>query len=262
VDPERMSEQAAALAPLAATLMSRTESNSLRWTICQFPTEAAAQDANMSLRSYEDFVYNACLLQGDDPVAAWREVSERQQRLVDWLAGKEEIHLIGPNIDLTVNVRGRTWLNDDGHLNFPGGEIFTGPNEDSAEGSVTFSFPAFFAGREVSGVHLEYRSGRVVEASATADERYLLEMLDLDDGARRMGEFAFGTNAGVERFSKNTLFDEKIGGTLHMALGRSIPMTGGQNESALHWDMVFDLRDGTEVLVDGELFSRNGVFQV
>ncbi len=262
VDPKRMAIQSAAMEGIGATLMSRTAAGALRWTATQFPTKAAAQDAGMSLRSYEDFVYDACLLSDGQPASAWQRLGERQQRLVDWLSGREEVKIAGPRIDLTLNVRGRTWVNDDGHLNFPGGEVFTGPVEDSVQGTVTFSFPAFHGGRQVTGVRLVYRDGRVVDASAVSDGEYLQEMLGLDEGARHLGEFAFGTNAGVQRFTKNTLFDEKIGGTLHMALGRSIPMTGGLNQSALHWDMVFDLRDGTDVTVDGQLFSRNGVFQV
>jgi aminopeptidase len=182
--------------------------------------------------------------------------------LIEWLADKETVRITGPGTDLTVSVAGRTWINDLGHENFPGGEIFTGPVESATEGVIQFTFPAFLGGREVSGVRLVFREGAVVEAGASSDEAYLHQMLELDDGARRLGEFAFGSNYGIQRFTKNTLFDEKIGGTLHMALGRSYPETGGTNMSALHWDMVFDLRQGCEVTVDGQLFSRNGEFQI
>lgn len=258
VDPARMAIANKASEPLMETTMRRTMEGGYKWTACQFPTQAAAQDAGMSLRDYEDFVYKGGLLDQPDPPAAWKSLAERQQRIADWLGQREMIHVTGPGTDLTLSTRGRSWVNDDGHLNFPGGEVFSGPVEDSAEGTIQFTFPAFYQGREVTGVRLVFKHGRVIEASAASDEEFLLQMLDMDEGARRIGEFAFGTNPGIQRFTKNTLFDEKIGGTLHMALGRSIPQAGGQNESALHWDIVYDLRNGGEVTVDGEVFSRNG----
>jgi aminopeptidase len=247
---------------LLETSMRRTAEGTYHWNLAAHPTPAAAQDAGMSLRAYEDFVYGAGLLYEDDPVAAWRGLRDRQQRLIDWLRGKREVHVTAPGTDFRVSIEGRTWLNDDGGKNFPGGEIFTGPVEDSAEGEVSFTFPAFYGGRQVDGARLVFRAGRVVEASATTNEDYLHHMLDTDDGARRLGEFAFGSNAGIQTFTKNTLFDEKIGGTMHMALGRSYPETGGTNVSAIHWDMVCDLRQDAEIRVDGELFSKNGQFQI
>jgi aminopeptidase len=262
IDPARMARSNKAASVLGELRMRRTAEGTFAWTIAAFPTPAGAQDANMSLRTYEDFVYGAGLLDETDPVAAWQALAERQQRLIDWLDGKREVRITGPNTDLRLSIEGRSWINDDGHFNFPGGEIFTAPVEDSVEGTIRFNFPAFHAGREVTGVRLVYREGRVVEASATGDEEYLQQMLDLDENARRLGEFAIGTNPGIHQFTKNTLFDEKIGGTIHMALGRTIPGTGGTNMSALHWDMVYNLRDGAEITVDGEPFSRNGEFLV
>jgi len=262
VDPAKMAIISRANEPIMETFMRRSASDELRWTIAAYPTYAAAQDANMSLSTYQDFVYGAGLLHEDDPVAAWKRMGERQQKLIDWISDKKTVHISGPGTDLTVSVEGRTWLNDEGTKNFPGGEIFTGPVEDSAEGEIQFSFPAFYGGREVQSVRLRFQAGRVVEASAASDEAYLLEMLDLDEGARRLGEFAFGTNLGIQQFTKNVLFDEKMGGTLHMALGRSYPETGATNLSALHWDMVYNLRQGSEVTVDGQLFSQNGEFRV
>jgi aminopeptidase len=262
IDPQQMAKSSKAMQVLGELQMTRTADGSFRWTIAAYPTPAGAQDANMSLRAYEDFVYGAGLLDEDDPIAAWRALAQRQQQLIGWLEGKREFHITGSGTDLRLSVEGRTWINDDGHFNFPGGEIFTAPVEDSVEGTIQFNFPAFYGGREVTGVRLVYRGGRVVEASATGDEAYLLQMIDLDENARRLGEFAIGTNPGIHDFTKNTLFDEKIGGTLHMALGRSIPGTGGENQSALHWDMVYNLRDGAEITVDGQLFSRNGEFAV
>lgn len=260
VDPSRFTLARKASDPLSKTYFRRYQEGKLRWSICAYPTDAAAQDAGMSLREYEDFVYGAGLLDQDDPVAAWQQLADRQQRLVDWLSDKHTVHVTGPGTDLTVQVGGRTWLNDCGHENFPGGEIFTGPHEDGTEGTIEFNLPAFLSGREVTGARLVFEHGVVVDASASADEEYLTQMLDLDEGARRLGEFAFGTNPGIQRFTKNTLFDEKIGGTLHMALGVSIPGTGGVNESALHWDMVYDLRQGSEVTVDNQPFSKDRTF--
>ncbi len=262
VDPKKMAVRGKAMEPLGETMMRRTEQGELRWTGCAYPTQAAAQDAGMSLREYADFVYGAGLLQEPDPVAAWQKLKERQDKIIEWLQGKSQIHITGPGTDLTVSVAGRTWINDDGHFNFPGGEIFTGPVEDSANGEIQFTYPGFYAGREVTGVKLVFRDGKVVDASAQTDQAFLEQMLDMDEGARRLGEFAFGTNPGIQQFTKNTLFDEKIGGTLHMALGRSYPESGGVNESALHWDIVFDLRQGGNVTVDGEPFSKGGVFQI
>ena len=258
IDPARTALRSKARESAMETYMRRAAEGALRWTVTAVPTQAAAQDAGMSLRLYEDFVYGACLLGEPDPVAAGRALGERQQRIADWLADKQTVQIKGPGIDLTVGIKGRTWINDDGHENFPAGEVFTGPVEDQTQGTVEFNCPGFYLGREVAGARLVFRDGMVVDASASADEAFLLEMLDTDPGARRLGEFAFGLNPGIQRFSKSTLFDEKIGGTLHMALGRAYPETGGKNESAIHWDMVYDLRQGAEVTVDGQTFSRNG----
>jgi aminopeptidase len=258
VDPAKLAMRGKAMEPLLEKFMQRTADGSLRWTGCAYPTQAGAQDAGMSLREYEDFVYGAGLINEDDPKAAWKALGERQQRYADWLSDKSEVHIIGPGTDLTVGIEGRTWLNDDGHLNFPGGEVFTGPVENATEGTIEFTYPGYYNGREVGGIQLRFEGGRVVEASAASDQAFLTEMLDMDEGARALGEFAFGLNPGIQRFTKNTLFDEKIAGTLHMALGRAYPESGGTNVSALHWDIVYDLRHGAEVTVDGQVFSRNG----
>jgi len=215
----------------------------------------------MSLAQYEDFVFRAGKLDAEDPIAAWRTLSERQQRVVDYLNGKEEIRFVTPQgTDLRLGAAGRTWINCDGHENFPDGEVFTGPLEDATEGVVCFSFPAVHNGREVSDVRLEFKNGRVVDASASKGEEFLLAMLDQDEGARVLGEVAIGTNYSVTEYTKNTLFDEKIGGTFHAAVGSSYPETGGKNESGLHWEMVCDLRQGGRILVDGEQISENGRF--
>jgi aminopeptidase len=223
-----------------------------------FPTDAAAQDAEMSLEEFEEFVYAACMLNDPDPVAAWRRVRERQQVLVDWLRDKQEVRVIGPDTDLRVGVAGRTWINCFGDSNMPDGEVFTGPVETEVNGMVRFSFPAIYEGREVEDVRLWFENGVAVRWSAAKNEAFLTEMLHADEGARRVGEFAFGTNYGIQRFVKNLLFDEKIGGTMHMAMGTGYPESGSRNRSAIHWDMICDLREESEITVDGELFARNG----
>jgi len=242
--------------------LERAAKKELKWTGTAYPTHAFAQDAEMSLSEFEDFCYGAALVHLPDPIAAWQAISRDQQRLADWLNTKDEIHLIGPDTDLTLSVKGRTWENCDGHENFPDGEIFTAPVETSVSGTVRFSYPACEGGREVEDVRLWFENGRVVRATAAKNEAYLLTMLDTDEGARVLGEFAFGTNQGVQRFTKNILFDEKIGGTVHMAVGAGYPETGSRNQSAIHWDMICDLRRGGEVWVDGQLFAKDGKFTI
>ncbi|MBC7219909.1 aminopeptidase [Candidatus Bipolaricaulota bacterium] len=261
-DPARQARRARAMRPLSERFLERAANKELRWTGTLYPTPAFAQDAEMSLREFEDFLFGACLVGEEDPIAAWKDISRRQQALIDWLAPRKEIHVAGPDTDLRLKVGGRTWINCDGHENFPDGEIFTGPIEDSVEGRIRFTYPAIFHGREVEDVRLEFKGGRVVKATAGKNEAFLLQMLDTDEGARYVGEFAFGTNRGVQRFTKNTLFDEKIGGTIHLALGKGYPESGSKNSSAIHWDMVCDLRHGGEVRVDGTPFVRDGAFLV
>ena len=187
---------------------------------------------------------------------------DRQQQLVDWLKGKDRVHVRGPHIDLTLSIAGRTFINSDGKRNMPSGEIFTGPVEDSVNGWVRFTYPAIRGGREVEGVEFEFVDGKVVRASADKNEEYLISQLDSDEGARYLGEFAVGTNYQIQRFTKSILFDEKIGGTVHMAVGAGYPETGSRNRSSVHWDFICDMREDSEILVDGELFYRNGEFQV
>jgi aminopeptidase len=260
IDPQRAALSQQARQPILKTFMQRSAEGALNWCGTLFPTNAHAQDAEMSLSDYEDFVYGAGMLGEADPVAAWQAVSERQQALVERLGRVRELRVVGPDTDLHLSVAGRTWINADGKKNFPDGEVFTGPVEDSASGHVTFSFPAVYMGREVEGVRLEFEGGKVVRATARKGEDLLNALLDQDAGARYLGEFAFGTNPGIQRFTRNILFDEKIGGTIHMAVGASYPDTGGQNQSGLHWDMICDLRQGGEVHADGDLIYRDGAF--
>lgn len=260
IDPARLAKEQQAAPDLFETFMRRSAEGSLRWCATLFPTNAYAQDAGMSLSDFEDFVYQACFLDDEDPVARWRALSQQQQLLVDSLKGKREIQIIGPDTDLTLSVADRIFINSDGKHNFPSGEFFTGPIENSANGHIHFNFPSTYNGRSIEGVRLRFENGLVVEATAAQGQDYLEQMINMDEGARRLGEFAFGNNINVQRCTKNILFDEKIAGTVHLALGRSYPETGGVNQSSLHWDMVCDLRSGGEVRVDGKVFSKNGKF--
>ncbi len=262
VDPARIVRMRKTNAPISKRFMERQASGALRWTLTQYPTHAAAQDAEMSLSEYEDFVYGAAMVHLDDPVAYWRQKSAEQQRLVDWLKGRDRVEVRGENVDLTLSIRDRVFINADGKKNFPDGEIFTGPVEDSVNGWVRFTYPAIYNSREVEGVELWFENGRVVKATARKAEDFLNSVLDTDAGARYVGEFAIGTNEGIQKFTRNILFDEKIGGTIHMALGASYPDTGGKNDSAIHWDMICDMRSGGEIRVDGDLFYKDGKFTV
>jgi aminopeptidase len=257
-DPAKQSRRAVAMRPLSDRLLERAAKKELRWSGTIHPIQAFAQDAEMSLREFEDFVYKACLVHEPDPIEAWKTISKKQQRLVDWLNKARQIHVVGPDTDLKLEVTGRKWINCDGHENFPDGEIFTGPIEKSVNGHIRYTYPACLHGREVEDVRLQFKDGKVVKATAAKNEQFLLKMLESDEGAKYVGEFAFGTNSGIQRFTKNTLFDEKIGGTIHLAVGLGFPESGSKNKSAIHWDMVCDLRKGGEVLVDGTLFLKDG----
>ncbi len=261
VPPEKQALYSQGRKPYFKRYLERTADKSLRWVGGQFPSHAAAQDAEMSLSEYEDFVFNACLLHLPDPVSAWKDVHKRQQAMVDYLSKVRELRFTTPQgTDLKLGVEGRTWINCDGCANIPDGEVFTGPREDATEGVVCYSFPAVYRGNEVDGIRLEFKDGKVVDASASKNEKFLFAMLDQDFGARRLGEIAFGTNYSITRYTKNTLFDEKIGGTFHAAVGAAFPDSGGTNQSGLHWDMVCDLRKGGKIFADGNLISENGLF--
>lgn len=233
---------------------------SLRWCGTQYPTYADAQEASMSFSDYEEFVYGAGLLDFEDPVAEWKRVSAEQERWVKYLDTKKELHFISEGTDIKVNVNGRKWINCDGRVNFPDGEIFTSPVEDGVNGVITFSFPGIYMGKEIEGIVLHVENGKVVTATATKGEELLKALLETDEGAVRFGEVAIGTNYGIKDFTRNMLFDEKIGGTIHMAIGDSMPEAGGQNRSTIHWDMLCDMRSGGKIYADGELFYENGKF--
>ena len=254
VDPARMARAARARAPLREAALRR------RWCGTLWPTPAGAQRAGMGTAEFAGFVRRATFLDRDDPAAAWGELGELQARLIERLSAASELRIEAEGTDLRLSVAGRTWVNSDGRRNMPSGEVFTGPVEDSAEGRIRFGISSSPRGVEVAGIELELREGRVVDARAERGHEYLLATLDTDPGARRLGEVGIGTNTGIDRPVGAILFDEKIGGTVHFALGRSYPETGGVNESAVHWDMICDLRAGGRLSADGDVIQQDGAF--
>jgi aminopeptidase len=261
-DSAKQARASLARKDLLKSSMERAAKGELKWNVTLFPTEAHAMDAQMSLEEYEDFYYSACLVDKADPVAEWRKVAERHQKLIEWMDGRNEVHLEGEGTDLILEVGGRTFVPADGKENFPDGEIFTGPIETATRGHVSFTYPAIYGGQAVEGIRLEFEGGRVVNATAQRNEEFLVKTLDTDEGARTLGELGIGTNFGIPEFSGEILLDEKIGGTIHLALGASYPETGGTNESAVHWDMVCDLRKGGRITVDGDVLMEDGSFRV
>ncbi len=255
VDPARLARAARARDPLREARLAR------RWAITLWPTAAAAQQAGMGTRAFADFVSRALFLDRDDPAAAWGELRVFQAGLIERLAPVREIHIEAEGTDLRLDVSGRTWINSDGRRNMPSGEVFTGPHETSAEGVIRFSIPTAPRGVVVEDVTLEFREGRVVKARAERGDAYLQATLDTDPGARALGELGIGTNFGIDRPIGAILFDEKIGGTVHLALGRSYPETGGLNESAVHWDLICDLRRGGRLSADGEVIVDQDGFK-
>jgi aminopeptidase len=260
-DPVRVSKRIASRRTLTNRLWERIDEGNAKWVGTRFPTEAHAQDAEMPLSDYEDFVYGACHVRPDeDPVAHWQGTSVDLHERARELKTFSELRIVGPDTDLRVNVAGRGWIAADGKLNMPDGEIFTSPVETETEGEIRFSFPAIFQGRGVEDIRLRFEGGRVVQAQAGKGNDFLQSLLDMDEGARILGEVAFGLNYEIDRFTRDILFDEKIGGTMHFALGSSFKQIGGQNESGLHWDMICDLRADGEVYGDGELVWKAGRF--
>ncbi len=253
-EPAKMARFAKTRRPVRRIMLAK------KWALTLFPTEAYAQDAEMSLSDFADFVFRANLLHLDDPVKAWQEEERKQKKLIAKLRNADKVRIVGPDTDLTMSIKGRTFIPSVATQNVPSGEIFTGPVEDSAEGYIRYDFPVCEGGREIDGIRLVFKKGLVVEATATKNQDYLLKMLDMDPGARRLGELGIGTNYDIQRFIKNILFDEKIGGSIHLALGESYEETGGKNKSGLHWDMIKDLRQGGAIYVDGKLFQKDGKF--
>lgn len=252
IPPERL----AAFRRSRSTYIKRVMSNSLTWVGCHYPTTALAQDAGMTLEQYADFLYGACLLD-------WDALAQEMRGRADHFDRASEVHLLGSGTDLRFSLAGRTGMIDDGHLNMPGGEFFYSPVEDSAEGFITYDeYPAIYEGHVVEGVRLEFRSGRVVNASARSEESYLHQVLERDAGARLLGELGVGCNPGIQRHMRDVLYDEKIQGTIHLALGAVFEFLGGKNVSAVHWDMVKDLRSGGSILLDGRVVQENGTWRI
>jgi aminopeptidase len=264
IDPARQAQRQKAMFSLIQVQLRRGADKSLRWVSTLYPTNAYAMEADMGLEDYQDFVFRAMHVDDGtpDPVAHWQSVKTKQQRIIERIEGHDLVELQGPNVEVSLSIKGRTFMNACGEHNMPDGEIYTGPVEDSVNGWVKYTYPAMTQGRIVDGIELKFESGKVIEASAIENEPFLLKMLDTDPGSRFVGEFAIGTNFEIDRFTKSILFDEKIGGTFHMALGAGYPETGSLNRSDIHWDMICDLREDSEIRVDGELVYRNGEFEV
>jgi aminopeptidase len=262
VAPERQTLRQSVTGDLMTRAMKRSAEGDFRWVYTLYPTSAYASEAEMSLADYEDFYYAACLADDGDPLSAWRRASAETERLAEWIQGHDEVRVTAPGTDIKLGIAGRTFIPCDGRNNMPDGEFFTGPVEDSVEGVVSFHLPAVIGGREVSGVRLEFEGGKVVNASADRGEEYLINLLDTDEGARRLGELGIGTNYGIDRGTREVLLDEKLGGTVHMAVGASYPESGGVNESAVHTDLVCDLRLGGKLEVDGTVMQEDGRFVI
>ncbi|MHC4553937.1 MAG: aminopeptidase [Planctomycetota bacterium] len=263
VDPLKKQAHSIAWKDWRATHIKRAAGieRDMKWAACVFPTDAAAQECGMSKSEYEEFVYSACFLYENDPVAKWLELEKKQQTIVDYLNGKDNIHFVGKDIDITFSAKGRKWINCAGKLNMPDGEVFTSPVEDSVNGKIRFTYPGIHVGQEIEDISLEVKDGQVVKWGAQKGKELLDKIFEIP-GARRFGEAAVGTNRAVNKFTKNMLFDEKIGGTIHMAIGAAIPLAGGKNESGVHWDMLADMAEGGEIYADGEFIYKNGDFVI
>jgi len=257
IDPTRMARARKAGAPLNKIFMERAAKGEHRWGLTVYPTHAMAQDADMNLADYREFVYGAGMLNEDDPVAFWKGEGVKQGKLVSWLKGHDQAVLKGSNVDITLSIKDRAFIPCDGKYNFPDGEIFTGPIEDSVNGWIRFRYPAIYDSQEITDIELWFENGKVVKESASKNHELLTALLNTDAGSRYLGEWGIGTNYGIQRFTKNMLFDEKIGGTIHFAVGAGYPETGSKNESGLHWDMLCDMAE-SEINVDGDLFYKDG----
>ncbi len=262
VPAERQSRRQKGMAPIRNTMIRRGGDDSLRWVLTQFPTEAYARDAGMSFEEYQNFLFGACHADDNtpDPVAHWAQIREQQKAFIARIEGHDKVKLLGPNVDLSLSIKGRKFNNSHGRHNMPDGEIYTGPVEHSVSGWVRFTYPAVYQGVVVEGVELNFEKGRVASATAEKGQDFLLTMLDSDVGARYLGEFAVGTNFEINRFTRNILFDEKLGGTFHIALGAGYPETGSLNTSVIHWDMICDMRHDSEIRADGVVIYRDGQF--
>lgn len=262
VPPEKLAKRSKATKPLSNKLLNRAAEGSLDWVICDFPTNALAQEAKMSLYDYQEFLLTACYLHLDNPVEKWKEIGKVQDKFADYMTQTSKLHIIGDKTDITFSTKGRKWINCCGFNNFPDGEVFTSPVENSASGEIYFDFPAIYRGNEAQGIHLTLENGKVIKATAEKGEEFFLSMINQDEGARFVGEIAIGTNDMIQEITGNILFDEKIGGSIHMALGASYPETGGKNESGLHWDLIKNMKNGGKIYADDKLIYENGKFLI
>lgn len=260
MDSSRSQRRGKGTGIITETQMRRGAEGVFKWVTTLYPTEAYAQDAGMSFSQYEDFVFGSVHAQEEDPIKFWKKVEQDQQSAVNFMKGKSQVVLRGPNVDLTLSVKDRKFMNSFGTYNMPDGEIYTGPVEDSVNGWVKFTYPAIYGSVAVEGAELTFNKGRAEQVKAEKNQDYLIKMLESDAGSRYLGEFAIGTNFDINQFTGQILFDEKIGGSFHMALGAGYPETGSKNKSAIHWDMICDMRKDSEILVDGQLFYKNGEF--
>ncbi len=261
-DSKKLAKRSGVMKRLSEKMLKRSAEGDLKWVIADFPTQALAQEANMSLDEYSDFLIKACYLHLDNPVEKWQEIGEKQQKIADYLNEKSEIRITGEKTDITFNVKGRIWKSCAGECNFPDGEVYTSPIEDSANGQIYFDFPQIYHGNEAQKVLLTLENGKITNAKAEKGEEFLISMINMDEGSKFVGEIAIGTNEMIQDVTGNILFDEKIGGSIHMAVGASYPDTGGKNVSGLHWDLIKNMKNGGKIYADGSLFYENGKFLI
>lgn len=257
-DPKKIARAQAASREIFDIYMERSAKGELKWCGLPYPTQALAQEGSMSLSEYEKFVYSACLVDRKDPIAEWKKVSKSQEAMVKCLDKVKNIEFYGEDTELKMSVKGRKWINCDGKFNMPDGEVFTGPVEDSVNGRIRFTFPGIYMGKEIEDITLDFKKGKIVKAHAEKGDKLLQSLIGIDDGAKRLGEVAIGTNYGITKFTKNILFDEKLGGTIHMAIGAAYPECNAKNKSAIHWDMIKDMKKDGEIIADGQTVYKNG----
>lgn len=260
IPSEKIKMNDKASSQLVKSIGIRRLEGKMKSSLTLFPTVAGAMDAGMSLSEFEDFVYRACFIDRESPEAEWLKLKDYQSGIIEYLKDKDYIRVVNDGTDLSLRVGGRKWENSCGTTNFPSGEVYTGPVETSLNGYISYNLPTVKSGKKVDGIRLEFKDGKVVNATAKVGEDHLLSLISTDEGASYAGEFAIGTNENVDCFTGNILFDEKMGGTIHIALGSAYKQTGSNNESNLHWDMILDMKNGGEIYADGELFYKNGKF--
>lgn len=261
IDSSKLQKRQVANKVISQIYFDRLADGSMKRSLCQFPTQANAQEAGMSLEEYSEFVFNACKLYDADPIVSWLEVRKSQQKIVDFLNKADKIRYVNKRSDISFSVKDRTWINSDGMNNMPSGEVFSAPIEDSVNGKIFFDYPSIYMGNEVQGIHLTVENGKVVSWQAERGQDFLDKIFEIP-GANYFGEVAIGTNYSIQKATNNILFDEKIGGSVHMAVGQSYKQCGGKNESSIHWDMISNMKDGGQIFADGELIYENGHFTI